>query len=70
MKTEADPNTYSRVIYRDFDDKSAKETFNSYNYKPGRSKRVKEWSKDIAYEERFKKKKRKRRKIFRKFPSR
>ena len=56
MKSELDPNSHSRVIYHDFDDQNAKDTFNSYKYKHGKSKRIKEWNKDIAYEERFKKK--------------
>ena len=48
-------NTYSWVIYKNLDDKSAKKLVNSYNY--GESKLEKTmWTPTISKEERFKKK--------------
>lgn len=50
------PSTYSRVIFKNYNDKEAEEMVNSYNYSHKYPLKYKKWSPDLSYEERYKKK--------------
>ncbi len=50
------PNSFSRVIYKNFNDKNTKNMLNSYRYKNPSEFEYKKWSPEIAYQERFIKK--------------
>lgn len=56
MNTDNNPNSFSRVIHKNYNDKKTQDLVNSYNYSHTNPKKYRKWSPDISYEERFKKK--------------
>ena len=56
MNNQEIPNSFSKVIFREKDDKLAKDLFNSYKYKKAPEIKYRKWTPENAYEERFRKK--------------
>lgn len=44
-------NIYSRVIFKNSDDKQNKDLLNSYNYSGNSPTRYKKWTPDMSFEE-------------------
>lgn len=55
-KSNNTPSIYSRVIFKNQNDKEAEEMVNSYRYRTSSPGKFKRWTPEFSYEERYKKK--------------
>lgn len=55
-KSNQNPSIYSRVIFKNQNDKEAEDMVNSYKYKTASPSWYKKWTPEFSYEERYKKK--------------